>query len=204
MKNDFDERAKTWDTHEKIALAQTIADGIRRRGPLRRDYRTLDYGCGTGLLSMALRRDVGSITLVDSSPGMLAVLADKISSQDIKTMTPVQGDLTTDRLRGMEFDLIYTAMTLHHIHDTAGVIKAFAGLLVPGGTLCIADLDTEDGSFHGEGFDGHRGFDRMILTQRFEKGGFEDIHVSDCGNIIKTCDHAERSFSVFLAIGHKS
>lgn len=204
MKNDFDERAQAWDTPEKITLAQTLADGIRRHTPLRQDCRTLDYGCGTGLLSMALRRDVGPITLVDSSPGMLAVLADKIACLDIKTMTPVHGDLTTDRLQEMEFDLIYTAMTLHHIPDTAGVIKAFADLLMPGGTLCIADLDTEDGSFHGEGFDGHRGFDRRDLTQRLEKAGFEDINVNDCGSVTKTCDNTERKFSVFLAIGHKT
>ena len=43
-------------------------------------------------------------------------------------------------------------MTLHHIHDLSTVLAAFATLLADGGHLCIADLEKEDGSFHGGDF----------------------------------------------------
>ena len=57
------------------------------------------------------------------------------------------------------FDLIYTLMVLHHVGDVETIIRKFRGLLNPGGYLAIADLYSEDGSFHGEGFSGHMGFD---------------------------------------------
>ena len=45
----------------------------------------------------------------------------------------------------------------------ARVLSAFAGMLVPGGYLGIADLEREDGSFHGADFDGHHGFERPAM-----------------------------------------
>jgi hypothetical protein len=47
--------------------------------------------------------------------------------------------------------------------------KSFMSLLKPGGHLAIADLYTEDGSFHGDGFHGHKGFDPAILAAMLEK-----------------------------------
>ena len=52
---------------------------------------------------------------------------------------------------------------LHHIEDTAAALRGDLGaLLRPGGRLALADLDTEDGSFHDPDAEGihHLGFDR--------------------------------------------
>ena len=58
--------------------------------------------------------------------------------------------------RPERFDLVYTLMTLHHIPDTAKILGSFQALLQPGGVLCIADLDKEDGSFHSHEADFRR------------------------------------------------
>lgn len=56
--NEFDARARTWDDDpDKTARAQAVATGIRREVPLFPALRALEYGCGTGLLSFALRAD---------------------------------------------------------------------------------------------------------------------------------------------------
>ncbi len=39
--------------------------------------------------------------------------------------------------------------------NTNVIIDSFSKMLNPLGYICIADLDEEDGSFHGDGFNGH-------------------------------------------------
>jgi len=55
-------------------------------------------------------------------------------------------------------------MTLHHIHTLDTVLSGFAGMLTGGGHLCVVDLEEEDGSFHSDDFEGHRGSKRSSLA----------------------------------------
>ena len=55
-------------------------------------------------------------------------------------------------------------MVLHHVNDIEKIIGKFYRLLNPGGYLAIADLYEEDGSFHGDGFTGHKGFNMDSLS----------------------------------------
>ena len=76
MTSSFDERAQTWDEQpRRVQLARDIFAALERQVPLQRDWAALDYGCGTGLLTLALAPRVRRILAVDSSQGMLAVLA---------------------------------------------------------------------------------------------------------------------------------
>ena len=79
---DFDERAKDWDSDPmKVERAHAVADAIRAALPLRPDMTAFEYGCGTGLLSFFLKDDFSSITLADTSQGMLDVLSEKIRAE---------------------------------------------------------------------------------------------------------------------------
>ena len=110
--SEFDQRARDWDNDpSKWSRAEAVANGIREAVPLRPEMNALEYGCGTGLLSFALHRDLGRITLADSSPGMLQVLAEKIQAAGIDTMTPIRLDLGVDPLPPDRFALICTMMT---------------------------------------------------------------------------------------------
>ena len=159
----FDERAKDWDSDpSKVERARSLADAIRKTIPLSDERKALEYGCGTGLLSFALQSDLGQNTLADTSQGMLDVLKEKIASAGVTNMHPVRLDLTSDPLPPERYDLIYSLMVLHHIHDFSGVLAKFCDLLVPNGYLLVADLDKEDGTFHTDGTtDVHLGFDAL-------------------------------------------
>lgn len=75
----FDSRAATWDQDQtKVDRARRIADAVGDQIPLHRGMRVLEYGAGTGLVSQALMDRVGPLTLVDTSPGMRAVMVEKI------------------------------------------------------------------------------------------------------------------------------
>ncbi len=197
----FDDKAKTWDSDPiKRERAFAVAAAIRQRVPLAQDWRALEYGCGTGLLSFALHAELGRIALADSSPGMLAVLEDKIAATGFSHLHPLALDLVTDPLPAERYDLIYTLMTLHHVADVDRLLRAFHDLLRPSSWLCIADLDREDGSFHGAGFDGHHGFEREALRVQLLRAGFGDVDFSTCYTMKKATDQGMREYPLFLAV----
>ena len=83
---------------------------------------------------------------------------------NVKNLKTLYFNLETDDFQGGTFDLIFTQMVLHHVGDIETMIKKFHHLLNPGSYLVIADLYEEDGSFHGEGFTGHNGFNIDSLS----------------------------------------
>jgi ubiquinone/menaquinone biosynthesis C-methylase UbiE len=200
MKSAFDRAARHWDSDPvKVERAQAVAQAIRVQVPFQENMRALEYGCGTGLLSFALQPFPGRMTLSDSSPGMLQQLRRKIRTSRLDNMHPLQLDLSTDPLPAERYDLVYLLMTLHHIPDTRRILQAFFELLEPGGRLCIADLDREDGSFHGPGFDGHPGFERGELQALLAQAGFERAAFQTVFEL----GRAGRVYSLFLAVARK-
>ncbi|MGD6980147.1 MULTISPECIES: class I SAM-dependent DNA methyltransferase [Citricoccus] len=195
----FDTAAETWDLEPgKADEARRLADAIATRLALTGRERLLEYGAGTGLVSQALVPHVGSVTLADSSEGMRRVAADKVAHGLLPAGTRVWDlDLEAGSTPDERFDLIVASLVLHHVHDIPRVLSGFRTLLEPGGHVAIADLDTEDGSFHAHlhDFDGHPGFDRHQLAQWLVRGGFEDVSVED----FTTIDKDGTSFPVFLA-----
>lgn len=194
----FDDRAATWDDDPgKIERANQVADAIRAAVPLDRGMRVLEFGAGTGLLSQALRDDVGPLTLTDTSAGMRQVMADKIAAGTITDARVWDVDLAVGPLPDERFDLVVSLMALHHIPDTDAVLANVAALLDAGGRICIVDLDAEDGSFHGHGVDDvHHGFDRDDLTARLTAAGFTDVTVGDCHQV----QRENGTFPLFLAV----
>ena len=202
---DFDLRARGWDSDPlKVERARRVAEAIRKNVPLTPGMDGLEYGCGTGLLSFALHASLGRITLADSSAGMLAVLREKITVSGVRNMTPLRLDLSTDTLPDERYDIIYTLMTLHHIPNTLQTLTDFFALLKSPGYLCIADLDREDGSFHGAGFDGHNGFDRTELTEDLEEAGFGHIRFSTVYRMVREGNGKPRSYPLFLMVAEKA
>jgi SAM-dependent methyltransferase len=202
--NHFDAISGTWDCDPvKRARALAIAEGIRSEVPLAPQMQALEYGCGTGLVSFALQSELGHIALADSSAGMLSVLEEKVAANGFTNMHPRKLDLVADPLPVERYDLIYTAMTCHHIRDTSGLLRILYSLLASAGYLCIADLDAEDGSFHGPGFDGHNGFDRDALGAMAEAVGFREIRFTTVFRMTKGDGPEPAEYPVFLMVARK-
>ncbi len=202
----FDERAKDWDSDpKKVERARVVADAIRNAIPLSTDMNALEYGCGTGLLSFALQSNLGQITLADTSQGMLAVLKEKIAAAGVTNMHPLRLDLESEPMPAEKYQLTYSLLVLHHIHDPQNILKKFYDLLEPNGYLLVADLDKEDGTFHTDGTtDVHKGFERAELQQWVEAAGFANVSFSTAHVIRKPVDGSEKSFPVFLMKAQKS
>ena len=201
----FDAKARQWDDNPVFReRGLKIAQAIRQAVPLNKNMGALDYGCGTGLLSFPLKDELGAILLADSSSGMLDVVNEKIAAQGVTRMTTLKLDLLADPPPAQRFDLIVTSMTLHHVPDTDHILRIFHDLLRPGGYLCIADLDTEDGSFHGIEVDVHHGFDRTDLGRRAEQAGWADVQFQTVFSIAKGRENETRDYPVFLMTARRA
>lgn len=200
----FDSKARQWDENPVFQdRANKIAAAIQSAVPLNPAMHALDYGSGTGMLSFPLQEKLGHITLKDTSPGMLAVAEEKIAAWGISNMSTRQMDLTVSALPDERYDLIYSSMTLHHVPDTRAILQAFHALLSPGGWLCIADLDQEDGSFHGIQVDVHHGFDRSELAAITNQVGFAEAQFSTVFEIVKETENGSRAYPVFLMLARR-
>jgi 2-polyprenyl-3-methyl-5-hydroxy-6-metoxy-1,4-benzoquinol methylase len=205
-KNEFDIKAAGWDKQQMHReRAETVAAAIVREIPLEKTMSAMEFGAGTGLLSFMLKDYLREITLIDNSEGMVKVLNEKLKAEQTDTMKAVKADLEHEDLLPGGYDLIYTLMVLHHVGDPETVIRKFHDLLKPGGHLAIADLYSEDGSFHGEDFHGHKGFDPASLATILEKYGFSRPKHNKVYIINKKISETEsRDFDIFLMTATRS
>lgn len=194
----FDEKAATWDSDPRhVARAKVVAQVIREQVDLNRSLRTMEYGAGTGLVSEELQGEVGPLTLVDTSAGMREVIAARVAAGRLPAVTIESFDVSGGELPAERYDLIITVLTLHHVPDLAAALRGLHRLLAAQGRLCIVDLNKEDGSFHGEGFAGHHGFDRAELEGALRAAGFAAVRTVDCGQV----ERDDGKFPMFLALG---
>lgn len=203
--SEFDAKAQTWDQDPmKVERAVTVARAIAEQVPVA-GLRVLEYGCGTGLLGFALREEAASLTLADTSEGMLAVLRGKIEALGAPNMVPLKLDLLADPLPSGAYDLICSLMTLHHVPDTQGLLHAFREVLAPGGWVALADLDAEDGSFHGPAVtDVHLGFDRNVLGRQLAVAGFREVQFATVYEIQRGEGTELQRFPLFLVVARRS
>lgn len=198
--NPFDEKARTWDSNPLyLERSLAIEKIIRQRIPLHKGQIALDYGAGTGILSFLLKDSVKEITLMDNSTEMLKVMDEKIHATGATHLKTLFFDLEKDDYTANTFDLIYMQMVLHHVQEIEKIIGQFYKMLKIGGSIAIADLYAEDGTFHYPGFTGHTGFDPDDLIRILSEAGFKKCTLDPC-YIIKreTKTVGLKDFPVFL------
>jgi len=203
--NEFDIKAADWDQNPMHwDRSESITNQIKKLIPLKKHMTALEYGAGTGIASFMLKDNIKEIILMDSSLEMVRAINDKIRTTKVKNLKTLNFDLEHKDYKAGKFDLIFTQMVLHHVADIENIIKKFYDLLNLGGYVAIADLYTEDGSFHGDGFTGHKGFDIGILSNKIRNQGFINISHRKCFVINKKIsDNETKQFDVFLLIAKR-
>ncbi len=202
----FDKEAAAWDQNpSRVRLANDVADTIIRELKPTGDMEVLDFGCGTGLVTLRLQPFVKTVTGADSSKGMLDNLLGKVGASGLKNVKTQFVDRDKGgRIEGT-FHAIVSSMTLHHVRDTADLFGQWYGLLMTGGMVCAADLDTEDGSFHNDNTGVvHFGFERSHLKNLLEQAGFREVRDVTAAVVEKEIEgKGKKTFSVFLMTAKK-
>jgi 2-polyprenyl-3-methyl-5-hydroxy-6-metoxy-1,4-benzoquinol methylase len=206
LKKDFDKEADHWEEDpDRAKLAGDIAAAMTKEVPLTPDMDVLDYGCGTGLLTLLLQPHIRTVTGIDSSQGMIDVLNAKIRKYSLINVKTKFLDLEEGGPLEEMFHLITCSMTMHHVRNPAILIGRFYKCLHEKGYLCIADLDPEEGKFHGNNrgvF--HFGFHRSALERDFIGAGFKNIRTTTAATVMKPVDHdGMGAFTIFLITGQK-
>ena len=199
MSDHFNEKAKTWDADEMINnLSAAIGSSILEYTKLNKNMNVMDFGAGTGLISSHVAPLVNKITAVDISEAMLDKLIAKPELQG-KVETVFQNIL--DKPLSTQFDLIMSAMAMHHVEDTNKLIQTFSEHLNSGAQIALADLDKEDGSFHPADIKGvfHSGFERYDLKALLKTHGFNDIHFYTAHTVVKE----DKKYPIFLVTATK-
>ncbi len=205
-KRDFNKAASSWDEEpRRVRLAADVANAVMQEVELSTDMDVLDYGSGTGLITLQLQAHVRSVTGADTSTGMLEVLQRKVRESGIANVRTVLVDPADDSPLEGSYHLIVSGMTMHHVKDVETLFKKLYRLLTPGGRLCVADLDTEDGSFHDDKTGvAHFGFDRGDIHAMMKDAGFDDVRDATAAVIVKGGEGAaRREYPVFLVTARK-
>lgn len=174
MTDAFADKAAAWDDNPaRVAVARAFHKTVLPlAGPAASRY-VLDFGCGTGLLGLLFANTARRVDLVDTSPAMAQVLRDKIAAQGLTNVAVRLGELADLALPEDSFDLVVSLNALHHISGIPLVLAQLRRLGAPGGHFMVADLVSEDGSFHGAETVAHNGFDPCALARQFQAAGFE-------------------------------
>lgn len=179
----FEQMAKRYDTDERIELAKVIVKQVRAELRNSKEKSLIDYGSGTGLISLEISDLVDSILLIDSSKQMLDVAKAKISRMGMTNTKILHSDFTQETPE-LKADIVLMSLVLLHIADTGNILQEMFNILNDGGKLIIIDFDKNDKINHPNV---HNGFSHEDLKKKLSEVGFKSIE-------IKTFFHGHRIF----------
>lgn len=124
MADFFNQRAEGYDEHMKNVAVEDFSDFYKTIGlPIRdtdKNISVLDLGCGTGLEIEGILKKApnASIKCVDLSHEMLSKLKEKYLLY-ADNITLVEGSYLEFEYKPTEYDLVVSAMTMHHLERDA-------------------------------------------------------------------------------------
>lgn len=186
------------ETEKRMELVKAIVEEVRPRLQDCETKSLVDYGGGTGLVSLELSDLVHSILLVDSSKQALQGAQDKISEKGITNSKVLYSDFTQYTPPEIKADIVLLSLVLLHIPDTKLILQKLFSVLNNNGRLIIIDFDKNDNVNHPKI---HSGFSHNQLKNILSEVGFKSTE-------IKTFYHGERIFanqdaSMFLSTSTK-
>ena len=198
MTDHFKDRASEWDKGSiRVNGAKVIADAIQKEITLNSDMKIMDFGVGTGLLGFEIARHVGNVIGVDTSANMLEKLQEKNKPE--LSIEPWHVDIVKNPT-SEKFDGIISSMTLHHVEDLKLFFETIYKNLHDNGFIAIADLESEDGTFHSNNTGVfHFGFDEKELCDIVLACGFRDVEFKN----INTINKPHRDFGISLLSARK-
>lgn len=170
----FDSIANSYDTPERVHIAKVSADAIRIRLGNARNKNAIDFGCGTGLVGMALREEFGTIRFVDTSQKMLDIVEQKIIKEKVGNADTLRFDFETSAGSALRTDYIFMVQVLLHIKDIEPVLSRLHEILNDEGHLLIVDFNRNENVVSDMV---HSGFDQEALIEVLSGIGYRDISV---------------------------
>ncbi len=203
MSLDFNQLTSTQDENIRVKRAQAVSIEIESyigHGPL----EVMEFGCGTGLISLNLKNKISEGLLVDISYEKIKELEQKLKDRHISHLQTYTGDILESDIN-RQFDVIYSSMVMHHIKDFKSVIKKLVSYLKTNGKLIIVDLLPDNGDFHRSHseFDGYHGFSINEMVDALKEAGLKEVNGRKFYSSYKPIENKKHPYSLFSIIGIK-
>ncbi len=136
----------------------------------------VDFGCGTGVLSVELARWAHRVTAIDRSPVALEAARVRARREGLGNIHFVEADLHAlpKNLGGK--DLVVISQSLHHVEQPERVLAGAARVLKPGGRVVVLELMPHDEQWVKARLGHHHlGFEPSSLVAAMGAAGFSDV-----------------------------
>ncbi|MGB0888922.1 MAG: class I SAM-dependent methyltransferase [Solirubrobacterales bacterium] len=97
-------------------------------------HRVIDMACGEGYGSSVLSRNAAHVTGIDANPEAYEHAKAKYASENVEIVR----DLIETHRAPQPVDDVVFLQTIEHVQDPAAVLRHFASLLKPGGTVYLS------------------------------------------------------------------
>lgn len=129
----------------KNKILETLGKNVSGGKPLK-GVRTLDVGCGGGLLAEPLARLGATVTGLDPARETIEAARRHAAGQslDIEYIAGTTEDLNR---KGRRFDCVIALEVVEHVPDLGAFLKSCEGLMEQGGLLILSTLNRTGRSF---------------------------------------------------------
>ena len=166
MEHNFNHKAESFDSPQNRFIANLIRQELEKQVVDFSGKHILDFGGGTGLVSLPLATQSKSVMLVDISDKMLEQAHLKVKKQAINNVHLLRQDLLSTPLNQL-FDIILVSRVLHHMSNIEETLNVFRNHLADDGQLFIADFVKTDTNHHG--------FHLVDLEGKLSQSGFSSV-----------------------------
>ncbi|ATB26595.1 ArsR/SmtB family transcription factor [Melittangium boletus] len=134
----------------------------------------VDFGCGTGVLTVELARWARHVTAIDRSATALHKARVEAERLGLHNITFLEANLEALPLKSGAYDLVVLSQSLHHVESCERVLTEGARLLKPGGRMVVLELLPHDEQWVRSSL-GHRhlGFEPEALRDAMRAAGLE-------------------------------
>lgn len=151
MTNEWDEFASDWDNPDTRRYAGLAFDSLTKSVipslHALADWRVLDFGCGTGLLTEKLAPHCAEIVAVDTSQKMIDTLREKAHRLGLANVTPLRAEIAASEHAdhaelSKPFQLIIASSVCSFLPDYPRTLRDLGALLAESG--CFVQWDWQD------------------------------------------------------------
>ncbi len=139
----WDERSAVWDeTVSNSPVFQRLREELIEAANPSSDDRVLDLGAGAGFVALRLAPLVEDVVAVDSSSGMLALLADQADARGLGNVRTLELGMQSLECEPGSFSLVVSHYALHYLNprDQRDLVQRVFSWLEPGGRVVFVDM----------------------------------------------------------------
>jgi ArsR family transcriptional regulator len=139
----------------------------------------VDFGCGTGVLTVELARWAKRVTAVDRSPQALHQAEARAEREGLKNVAWLEADLHDLPIASGKKELVVASQSLHHVDAPNAVLAEAARILEPGGKVVVLELMPHREEWVRERL-GHKhlGFEPDVLEEQLVAAGFRHVQLT--------------------------